>query len=228
MQPALKYLDDDNAAPLIHPEKLLAHLSKSFCNFETLLKDLNCKPDDLRQTLDDPQTSELLKLKTQLAAMQLKLMAIQYVPHAFAKQVELMHTSERPEVARRCSNTVMHIAGISTETKRAEPQPLPQPGPVTESQLPILSESQRDRVMATLEAGMSMKEFGVNPEELPHDVIENIIQVIAPILAAYREKNGIKPDNDDFPASEDPAVPGAANPSNLQPPAAPSSSNLEA
>jgi hypothetical protein len=97
MYTALKLTDTEDLH--IQPQNLLKHLESSLANFDNLLKELNCTPEDLHQTLNDPQTNELLKLKTQLATLQLKLLAIRYIPHAFERLIHLMNTSEKPEVA---------------------------------------------------------------------------------------------------------------------------------
>ena len=78
MYTALKLTTD----PDLHlpPQNLLKHLESSLANFDTLLKELKCSPEDIHQTLNDPQTHELLKLKTQLATLQLKLLAIPTSP----------------------------------------------------------------------------------------------------------------------------------------------------
>src|SRR5688572_17691685 len=84
-------------------------------------------PEDLHQTLSDPQTNELLKLKTHLATLQLTLFAIRYIPHTYNILIHLKTTTENPEVARRAANTVLNIAGIATQTAPEKPTaPTPQ------------------------------------------------------------------------------------------------------
>jgi hypothetical protein len=119
MYTALKLTTDPDLR--IQPQQLLNHLETSLAHFDSLLKELKCTPEDLHQTIHDPRTNELLKLKTQLATLQLKLIATRYIPHAFQRLIHLMNTSEKPEVARRAANTVLNIAGIATNTKPEHP-----------------------------------------------------------------------------------------------------------
>ncbi len=104
----------------IPPEQLFHKLLHSAGHLDNLLNELHCSPDDLAETLTDPRTINLLRLKAQLATMQVKLLAIHYMPHAMAQTIKLTE-AEKPEVARRCCNTIINMAGVPTETKSQPP-----------------------------------------------------------------------------------------------------------
>jgi hypothetical protein len=104
----------------IPPELLFEKLLHATANLDTLVKDLGCTVEDIVETLTDTRTSELLRIKAQLASMQVKLLAIRYMPHATARLVQLTE-AEKPEVARRACNTVINMAGVPTETKSQPP-----------------------------------------------------------------------------------------------------------
>ncbi len=55
MAVALRLTDSQDLR--IHPQTLLHHLETSLANFDSLLKELKCSPEDLHQTLNDPQTN---------------------------------------------------------------------------------------------------------------------------------------------------------------------------
>jgi hypothetical protein len=175
MQATLRLTDTDEDL-LIPPDSLLKHLETSLATFDTLLTQLNCTPDDLHQTLADPQTNELLKLKTQLAALQLKLLAIRYIPHAFQKLIHLMNTSEKPEVARRAATTVLNIAGIATHTTPEAPTP-PTPKPPQQDTTFELQEPtpETSELLASLAFLEQLKRKGLNLEDLSQEKLPALI-----------------------------------------------------
>jgi hypothetical protein len=174
MYTALKLTTDPNLH--IQPQNLLHHLESSVAHFDSLLKELNCTPNDLHQTLNDPQTNELLKLKTQLATLQLKLIATRYIPHAFHKLIDLMNTSEKPEVARRAATTVLNIAGIATNTtpeKPTAPTPHAEQDKSQDNQSPATPEEVE--LVNTLAFLEQLKHEGLNLHNLPKEKLPELI-----------------------------------------------------
>jgi hypothetical protein len=177
MYTALKLTDTEDLR--IQPQNLLKHLESSLANFDKLLKELNCSPEDLHQTLNDPQTNELLKLKTHLATLQLKLLAIRYIPLAFERLVHLMNTSEKPEVARRAATTVLNIAGIATNTKAEQPTP-PTPQaepPQTEEEQPTPEDL---KLLESFAFIAQLKHRGLDLQTLPEEKIDDLITFLNP------------------------------------------------
>ena len=163
----------------VPPDTLLKHLESSLANFENLLKELNCNPEDLHQTLHDPQTEELLKLKLHVATMQLKLIAVNYIPHALLKLVHLMNTSEKPEVARRAATTVLNIAGIATNTKPEIPTP-PTPQAQKEKdtkQIPPPT-PEDEELFEDLALMMRLKHHGFDLHDLPKEKIPEFMEYL--------------------------------------------------
>jgi hypothetical protein len=160
----------------LQPDTLLAHLEKSVTNFDTLLQDLHCSAEDLQQTLDDPNTSQLLTLKTNVAVLQLRLLAIKYIPHAFAKLVSLMAITDKPEVARRSCATVLQIAGIPTHTT---PNPAPTPPPTPTQTESNMSDDEAAELLSIMAFGKNLRRQGFDPSLLsrlsshkPDDIIQ--------------------------------------------------------
>jgi hypothetical protein len=144
-------------------------------HFDSLLKELKCTPEDLHQTIHDPQTNELLKLKTQLATLQLKLIATRYIPHAFQRLIHLMNTSEKPEVARRAATTVLNIAGIATNTKPEQPTaptPHAEHEKSNEDQPPATPEEQE--LVSTLAFLEQLKQEGLDLHNLPKEKLPDL------------------------------------------------------
>ena len=129
MQPALRLIPAPSLK--LHPEDLCESLERSFHTLDALVAELHCSLDDLEETLEAPETSALLKNKTRLACLQVQLIALRAAPHCAARLVALTNETEKPEVARRATTTLLHIAGIATYTKAQEPAPPPvhQPTP---------------------------------------------------------------------------------------------------
>jgi hypothetical protein len=192
MYTALKLTTDPDLR--IQPQQLLNHLENSLAHFDSLLKELNCSREDLHQTIHDPRTNELLKLKTQLATLQLKILALRYIPHAFNRLIELMKTSEKPEVARRAANTVLNIAGIATNTK-AETPPAPPPHAEqeksNEEQPPATPEEQE--LVSTLAFLEQLKHEGLDLHNLPKEKLPDLITFLNTTLRAGDGEKGDDP-----------------------------------
>jgi hypothetical protein len=178
MYTALKLTDTEDLH--IQPQNLLKHLESSLANFDNLLKELNCTPEDLHQTLNDPQTNELLKLKTQLATLQLKLLAIRYIPHAFERLIHLMNTSEKPEVARRAATTVLNIAGIATKTKAEDPTP---PTPKPQQDQPEAEQPTKEdyELLESYAFIAQLKQRGLDLKTLPQEKLDDLITYLTNI-----------------------------------------------
>ena len=114
------------------PNNLFHKLLHATANLDTLVKDLNCTIEDLVETLTDTRTSELLRIKAQLASMQVKLLAIHYMPHAMATLVKLTWKPKNPK---------SHVAAppIPSSTWPASP-------PETKSQPPTLTLDKQEEV----------------------------------------------------------------------------------
>ena len=154
----------------IPPEQLFQKLLHSAGHLDTLLKDLNCSPEDLAETLTDPRTINLLRFKAQLATVQVKLLAIHYMPHAIATLVKLTD-AEKPEVARRSATTLLNMAGIPTDTKSQPPTlTLDKQEEVANEEL--TPEERHIEEMDQQEAGRLMKlwSFGAAFQKLGFDV----------------------------------------------------------
>jgi hypothetical protein len=179
----------------VSPEDLFHRLSRSALNLDALLQEFRCTHQDLQATLNDPKTAEFLALKTQLAALQLKLLAIEYLPHAFAKLVTLMNTSDKPEVCRRASSTIMNLAGIATKTAPAKPEPppvTPPPGENAAQPLPEVPELEGTATAELLEAISHVLAFnreGINLSTIPLDQFDALKAAIRPFLPKDDPRN---------------------------------------
>jgi hypothetical protein len=172
-------LTDEDASPLkVSPETLLSHLLSSIGNLKSILQDLNCSPQDLQKTLSDPQTTDLLKLKAHLATLQLKLLAIDYLPHAFAKLVSLMQHSDKPEVARRAATTVLNIGGIQTHTTPNSPEPPPAPPEPAKEQVPELNGTETAELLEAVAQVLTFKRKGIDLSTIPDSRVPELFQTL--------------------------------------------------
>lgn len=160
----------------VSPETLLKHLRDATIDLEELVKKLNCSPDDLRETLDDSRTANLIKLKTQLAAVQVKIIALEYVPAATVRLAELIHESQKPEVARRASTTIAQLAGISTKTKAADPEPIPQAQPEDPADEPLTDE-RHTLLSGFLGTALALERHGYNIGTVPQDQCQSLAHI---------------------------------------------------
>ena len=128
MPPIPLHLTDADPPLAISAADFLARLQSRFSSLESLCEEFHCTPEDVASTLEDSSTLRLLQIKTKLALMQAQATAIQYMPQAMAQLKTLAETSEKPEVARRATTTLINIAGLPTTTeKRPAPPPPPDP-----------------------------------------------------------------------------------------------------
>ena len=175
----------------ILPEQLFQKLLHATANLDTLVKDLDCTVEDLVETLTDTRTSELLRIKAQLASMQVKLLAIHYMPHAMARLVQLTE-AEKPEVARRAANTVINMAGIPTETKSQPPTlTLDKQEEVHDENLDPREKQQNQmnveegwRMIRFVNFGQSMQQAGVDLDALKRLSTSKLVQVLKELLTA--------------------------------------------
>ncbi len=176
--PNLKLQDDDFVEPLaVSPEKLLEAFSHGFVHLHQLLKDFNCTEEDLMETLADPAMGNHLKLQFQLTSYQLKLLSLQYAPHALARTVELADTAEKPEVARRCAATVMQMAGIPTCIASPEPQPVIDPQTKKAHTNPV-NEKKRTFIMRALYWALNLQLSNIDITKIPREVVEDIFKAV--------------------------------------------------
>lgn len=169
----------EEQAPLkVSPESLLQHLSASIGNLKTILEDLHCSPEDLLKTLTDPKTTELIKLKAHVAALQVKLLAMDYAPHAFAKLIDLMHHSDKPEVARRAAKTVLSLGGIQTTTTPQKPEPPPAPPEPTKEQVPELNGTETTELLEVVAQVLTFKRQGIDLSTVPDDRVPELLKTL--------------------------------------------------
>jgi hypothetical protein len=169
----------EEESPLkVPPETLLKHLSASIGTLNTILQDLNCSPQDLLKTLTDPATTDLIKLKAHLAALQLKLLAIEYLPAAFAKLIDLMQHSDKPEVARRATTTLLNLGGIQTHTAPSQPEPPPKPPEPTPQELPELNGTETAELLEAVAQVLTFKRKGIDLSTIPDHRVPELFNIL--------------------------------------------------
>jgi hypothetical protein len=178
----------------ISPEVFLQKLTTCSANLDTLLKDLHCTPEEIAETLLDPKTINTVRLKAHLATLQIKLLAIQYLPHAFAKLFQLSQESEKPEVARRASTTIINLAGIPTDTK-AQPPTLTldkqeeleesQHTPEEEEEIEPMEPEHSKRLMRLVCLAQNLEEQNLDLNALHHADFPALVQTLHDFLATH-------------------------------------------
>ncbi len=195
--------------PPITSQQLLQYLETHVINLDTLLKDLKCTTDDVAYVLQHHDTADMLRLKVQLVSVQIRLLAAQYAPHAVAQLIHLSNTSEKPEVARRAATTLLHIAGIPTNTAPQPADPVTQLPPKPPFELTTELEEQQDAMCRDLNVVLELRRLHrVDFTSIPNAEYPRFATYIEEFLKSFPPK----PKSPPLPSS---------NTSSQSPPAAP-------
>ena len=187
---ALKLTDPADDLKIL-PEQLFQKLLHATANLDTLVKDLNCTVDDLVETLTDTRTSELLRIKAQLASMQVKLLAIHYMPHAMARLVKLTE-AEKPRSRtprrqhRHQHGRHPHRNQIPTPTLTLDKQEEVHDenlDPKAKKQNQI-DEEEGWRLLRFVNFGQTMQQAGVDLDALKRLSTSKLVQVLKELLTA--------------------------------------------
>ena len=197
----------DPSEPL--SDRLLSLLSSpnhANATLEKLALELDCSPDDIAAALEISDIHQNLALRTQLAFLQVKFLALQYLPHAMAKTVTLMNEAEKPEVARRSASCLMQIVGLPTRTS---PQPaFATPAPAQNASEEDAPDSDADGFLAAAAFVKGVQRHGVDLTSLPSELHLEFIDYVRDFMhnhnIPYSWGYGAPPNNDPSPPPSPP------------------------
>ena len=102
---------NDNRIP-ITPDHLVNAIHKlTLPTPKALAQKLHLPIDQLEDFLTDEQTCDTLRLRQQVALLQLQLLGQRFAPNAFARLISLTD-SEKPDVARKSCLAILQFAGL--------------------------------------------------------------------------------------------------------------------
>jgi hypothetical protein len=179
--PTTLHLTENPAA--ISPEALLAILESGFSDMKALCEQLHCAPDDLAQALDDPDIDRLLHTKARLAMLQVKLAAINYLPHSVQRLQHIAETSDKPEVSRRATTTLINMAGIPTTAQHPPKSEIPpRPAPPRNSAASA-KEWEENSIFAK---ALTLKViYGLNLNKIPDDLYPAFTQSLQSFFLSH-------------------------------------------
>lgn len=100
--------------PSLTPESLAAELEQAFVTFDELLEKLNTNVQDLLSVMTSPEFHDMLHARALLTYFNIKFLSHRYAGVCFARTVGLTE-SDKPEVARRAAQMVLHHADCDPE-----------------------------------------------------------------------------------------------------------------